>query len=56
MPARVAEDFDEEVRTTVDHLGLFFEVGRAIDHTEDFNDASDAVQIPKRCFGRSEDL
>jgi hypothetical protein len=56
MPSRVTEYFDEEIRATVDHLGLLLKVGGAIDHAKHFHDPGNAVQIAEGCFGRSQDL
>src|SRR5215213_1700710 len=56
MPARVTEDFDEEIRATIDDLWLLLEVGRAVDHAEHFHDPGNAIQIAEGCFGRRQDL
>src|SRR5215218_127657 len=56
MPTRVPEHLNEKIRTTVDHLRLLLEVGRAVDHAEHFYDPGDAVQIAKGRFGGRQDL
>src|SRR5215211_2286494 len=56
MPTRVTEYLDEKIRTTIDHLRLLLEVGRAVDHAEHFYDPGDAVQIAKGRFRGRQDL
>src|SRR5918995_3041281 len=56
MPARVPEDFDEEVRAAIDYLRLLLEVGSAVHHAEDFDHPGDTVQIAERRFGSRQNL
>ena len=48
MSARLAEHRDEQVRATVDHLGMIGEIRRGVDHAEQLDDAPDAGERTKR--------
>ncbi len=44
VAAAVAQDFDQQVRTTVDHARVMLEFGHAVDHAEDLHHAGDIVE------------
>src|ERR1700757_3657276 len=45
MPARLAKDFDKEVRAAVYDFGMILEIGCGIDHAQHLDDPLDPVEI-----------
>lgn len=48
VPSVLAQDFNEKVGATIDHLGMSAKIGSTIDHAEYLHGAADAIQVTKR--------
>ena len=52
--AVLAPDFDHQIAETVDDLGVILEIGGAIDHSQNFDDADDPIQAAELFLERRE--
>ena len=54
MTTSFAEDFDNQIRESVDDRGLLHELGVRVHHAEDFDDAFDSPQVTEHLLEHRE--